>query len=197
MPPAEPATVRLATVADGAACAAIYRPYVERTTVTFELEPPTAEEMGARIERVLARTPWLVAEVDGIVRGYAYGTRHRERAAYDWTVETTVYVDEAFPRRGIGRACMTALLEVLRLQGFHLVVAGVTLPNDGSVGLHRALGFERVGEFEAIGYKLGEWCGVEWFDRELGPRADPGRRPVPITQLLGTPELAAALRAGG
>jgi L-amino acid N-acyltransferase YncA len=197
MLPDEPTTVRLATVADGAACAAIYRPYVERTAITFELEPPTADEMGARIERVLERTPWLVTEIDGIVRGYAYATRHRERAAYDWTVETTVYVDESLPRRGIGRACMTALLEVLRLQGFHLVVAGVTLPNDGSVGLHRALGFERIGEFEAIGCKFGQWYGVEWFDLELGPRADPGGPPVPITDLLGTRELEVALRGVG
>lgn len=193
MTPADRFTIRLATPADGAACAAIYRPYVERTGITFELVPPTPEEMAARIERVLARTPWLVAELDGVVRGYAYGSRHRERAAYDWTVETTVYVDEAAARRGIGRACMTALLEILRLQGFHLAVAGVTLPNDGSVGLHRALGFDPIGEYPAIGFKLGRWHAVAWFARELGPRpaAPPPIRP--ISTLVGTPELEGAL----
>ena len=170
-------TVRLAGPDDGAACAAIYGPYVEDTSISFELTPPTAEEMAERIARTTARTPWLVVEVDGVVRGYAYGTRHRDRAAYDWTVESTVYVDRAFAGRGIGRAAMTALLEVLRLQGFHLVVAGITQPNPASTGLHAALGFERIGEFREIGWKQDRWHGVEWFGLELGP-ADPPPAPI-------------------
>jgi phosphinothricin acetyltransferase len=172
--------VRLATPADASACAEVYRPYVETTAISFELSPPDAAEMAARIERTLARTPWLVVEVDGVVRGYAYGGRHRERPAYDWTVETTVYVDEALRGRGVGRAAMTALLEILRIQGFHLAVAGVTPPNPGSVGLHRALGFQRIGQFEAIGWKFGRWHDVEWFGMELGPRSEP---PAPILPL--------------
>jgi L-amino acid N-acyltransferase YncA len=187
--------VRLATPDDAAACAAIYRPYVERSAISFELVSPTVEEMRARIERVLDRTPWLVAELDGVIRGYAYGSRHRDRAAYDWTVETTVYVDEAFPRRGIGRACMAALLEVLRLQGFHLAVAGVTLPNEGSVGLHRALGFTWIGEYPAIGYKAGRWHAVGWLGLELGPRPDQATPVRPIGELAGTPELDRILSA--
>jgi L-amino acid N-acyltransferase YncA len=161
--------VRPATAADAAACAAIYRPYVERTAISFELEPPSAAEMRSRIERTIARTPWLVAEVGGVVRGYAYGSRHRERPAYDWTVETTVYVDESFTGRGVGRALMTALLDILRLQGFHLAVAGITTPNPASVALHRALGYARVGEFRAMGWKSGAWHGVAWLALELGP----------------------------
>jgi L-amino acid N-acyltransferase YncA len=172
--------VRLATVEDGAACAAIYAPFVEDTSISFELEPPTADEMAARIAKTTTRTPWLVVEVDGTVRGYAYGTRHRDRAAYDWTVESTVYVDRAFAGRGIGRAAMTALLEVLRIQGFHLVVAGITQPNAASTALHRALGFERIGEFGAIGWKEGRWHGVEWYGLELGSRDLP---PAPIRPL--------------
>jgi L-amino acid N-acyltransferase YncA len=172
--------VRLATVDDGAACAAIYRPFVEATSISFELEPPTADDMAGRISRTIARTPWLVVEVDGVVRGYAYGTRHRDRAAYDWTVESTVYVDRAYAGRGIGRAAMTALLDVLRRQGFHLVVAGITQPNPASTGLHLALGFERVGEFGAIGWKQGRWHGVEWYGLELGPR---DAAPTPIRPL--------------
>ena len=155
MPDPSPITVRLATPADGAACAAIYAPYVESTAISFELEPPSAEEMAARIERTIERTPWVVVEVDGVVRAYAYGTRHRDRAAYDRTVETTVYVDGAFAGRGLGRRAMTALLAILRLQGAHLAVAGVTPPNPASEGLHAALGFRRVGSFEAIGFKFG------------------------------------------
>ncbi len=176
-----PFRVRPATPADGAGCAAVYRPYVQGTAISFELEPPSADEMAARIAHTLARTPWLVAEVDGRVCAYAYGSRHRERPAYDWTVETAVYVDEAFTGRGLGRAAMTALLEILRLQGFHLAVAGITAPNAASVALHRALGFERIGEFEAMGWKSGAWHGVEWFARELAPRS---RAPSPIRPLV-------------
>lgn len=189
--------VRLATAADGAACAAIYAPYVERSSVSFELVPPTATDMAGRIERTLARSPWVVVEVDDDVRAYAYGTRHRERAAYDWTVETTVYVDEAYRARGLGRAAMRALVAILRLQGFHLAVAGITAPNPGSIALHRSLGFERIGEFEAIGWKFDAWHGVEWWAVELSPR-DPIPDPVtPLPKLLGTPELAAALQGHG
>jgi len=188
--------LRLATPADGAACAAVYRPYVEGSPISFERTPPDAEEMGRRISRVMERTPWLVAEVDGVVRGFAYGMRHRERAAYDWTVETTVYVDEAFPRHGIGQACMRALLEILRMQGFHLVVAGVTFPNVSSVALHTALGFRSIGIYPAIGYKDGRWYDVGWFGLELGPREGNPSPVRPIGDLAGTPELERVLAPG-
>jgi phosphinothricin acetyltransferase len=175
--------IRLATPADGAACAAVYRPYVEGAVVSFELVAPSADEMAARITRTLERTPWLVAEVDGVVRGYAYAGRHRERPAYDWTAETTVYVDEAYVGRGLGRALMSALLGLLRRQGFHLAVAGITLPNPGSVRLHTGLGFRRVGEFEAIGWKNGGWRGVDWYTLELGPRSGAPSPIVPVGEL--------------
>jgi phosphinothricin acetyltransferase len=174
--------VRLATPDDAGAVAAIYRPYVEGTAVSFEVEPPSEAEIRGRIARVLERAPWIVVEVDGVVRGYAYGTRHRERAAYDWTIETTVYVDPAFRGRGLGRAAMAALLDVLRRQGFHLAVAGITQPNPASEGLHRALGFARIGEFEAIGWKFGAWHGVEWFGLELGPRSDAAAPLRPVAE---------------
>ena len=195
---AQPArSVRVATTDDGDACAAIYAPYVLETNVSFELVPPSGTDMAARIARTIDRSPWLVVEVDGVVRAYAYGTRHRDRAAYDWTIETTVYVDRDFRRQGLGRMAMRSLVAVLRLQGFHLAVAGVTAPNPGSVTLHRSLGFERIGEFEAIGWKQGGWHGVEWFARELSPR-DPVPDPItPLPDLLGTPELRDALLGRG
>jgi L-amino acid N-acyltransferase YncA len=189
--------VRLATGADGAACARLYAPYVTRSAISFELVEPSGDEMAGRIERTTARSPWLVVEVDGEVRAYAYGTRHRDRAAYDWTIETAVYVEEAYRGRGLGRLAMRSLIAVLRLQGFHLAVAGITAPNPGSVALHRSLGFDRIGEFEAMGWKLGGWHGVEWFALELSPR-DPVPDPVtPLPDLAGTPELRAALEGRG
>jgi phosphinothricin acetyltransferase len=188
--------LRLATPADGDAVAAIYAPYVNETAISFELTPPSGEEMGARIAKVLERGPYIVAELDGVVRAYAYAGRFRDRAAYDWTAESTVYVDRSLHRAGLGLATMEAVLRVLRLQGFRLVVAGVTPPNRGSVGLHEALGFERVGTFDGVGWKDGRWHGVEFFELELFPAAD-GQEPAPIRplpDLVGTPELARAIR---
>lgn len=187
--------IRLATPADGDAIAAIYAPYVLETAISFEADPPSGEVIAGRIAAVLARWPYLVAEVDGVVRAYAYASRFRDRPAYDWTCESTVYVDRSLHRSGLGRATMTALLRVLRLQGFRLVVAGVTPPNPGSIGLHRALGFERVGEFEGVGWKHGRWHGVEFFELALFP-AVAGVEPRPVRalpELLGTPELARAI----
>jgi L-amino acid N-acyltransferase YncA len=191
-PPA--VVVRLATPADGTSCAAIYAPYVTGTSISFELDPPDGDEMALRIVRTMERTPWIVVEVDGAVRGYAYGTRHRERAAYDWTVETAVYVDRDFTRLGLGRMAMSAVLAILRLQGAHLAVAGITPPNPGSVALHEALGFSRIGLYEAIGWKRGAWHGVEWFALELESRSATPAPFRPLPALRGTLELEAALR---
>ena len=187
--------LRLATPDDGAACAAVYAPYVRDTAISFELVPPDGADLAGRIDRTMARLPWVVAEVDGIVRGYAYGTRHRERPAYDWTAETAVYVDRGFAGRGLGRATMTAVLDILRLQGAHLAVAGITPPNPASVALHLGLGFERIGQFEAIGFKFGLWHGVEWFARELGPRPGDPAPVVPVTALAASAEVARILEA--
>lgn len=185
--------LRLATPADGPACAGIYEPYVTDTCVSFELTPPDGTEIGARIARTIERLPWVVAEVDGLVRGYAYAGRFRDRPAYDWTAETTVYVDRAFQGRGIGRAVMGAVLTILRLQGFHVAVAGVTPPNPGSVGAHLALGFERIGLFEEIGWKDGRWHGVEFFGLELS-RPVSGPEPVrPLPAIAGSEQVARAL----
>jgi L-amino acid N-acyltransferase YncA len=191
--PAARPHVRLATPDDGPACAAIYAPYVTDTSISFELVPPDGAGMGARITRTIVRTPWVAVEVDGVVRAYAYATRHRERPAYDWTVETAVYVDRECTGMGLGRIAMRAVLAILQLQGAHLVVAGITLPNEGSVRLHQALGFQRIGGFEAIGWKHGQWHGVDWFALELGPRNGEPAPLVPLPELDGTAVLEAAL----
>lgn len=172
--------LRLATPADGPACSAIYAPYVTDTCISFELTPPDGVEVGERIARTLGRMPWVVAEMDGVVRGYACAGRFRDRAAYAWTAETTVYVDRDFHGRGLGRATLRAVIATLRLQGFHSAVAGVTPPNPASVGLHETLGYRRIGLLEEVGWKDGRWHGVEFFALELSPAE---QAPVPIRSL--------------
>jgi L-amino acid N-acyltransferase YncA len=127
------AVVRVADPADGAALAAIYGPHVEQSATSFELEAPSADEMAARIRATLTRYPWLVAERDGVILGYAYATEHRARRAYQWGVEVSVYVRDDVQREGVGRRLYTRLFELLRQQGFYTAYAGITLPNPGSV----------------------------------------------------------------
>ena len=164
---------------DAQRVAEIYRPAVEGSFISFEETPPDADEMAERMRRVLARLPWLVAEEEsGLVVGYAYASAHRERAAYRWSVDISVYVDPAWHRRGIGRLLYDDLLKRLRGQGFVNVFAGVTLPNEGSVALHVAIGMHRIGVYEGVGYKLGAWRDVAWFGMRLTePATDPPPEP--------------------
>jgi phosphinothricin acetyltransferase len=159
---------------DAAACAAIYAPYVRESAVSFEERAPDAAELARRIERCAATHAWLVAELDGRIAGYAYGTRHRERAAYRWAADVAVYVDPAHQRRGLGRQLYESLFARLRARGFHVACAGITLPNDASVRLHEALGFEPVGVFHGIGWKAGAWRDVGWWQLRLIPVAADG-----------------------
>jgi L-amino acid N-acyltransferase YncA len=170
---------------DGAAVAAIYAPYVESGAVSFEEVAPDAAEMGRRIEGLSATHPWLVLERGGVVVGYAYGSPHRGRAAYRWTAEVSVYVDRARHRQGSARVLYAALLDLLRQQGFRMAVAGVTLPNDASVRLHEAFGFQPVGVFHRIGHKEGAWHDVGWWELDLAPGTDgPPAEPLPPLRLL-------------
>jgi L-amino acid N-acyltransferase YncA len=154
---------------DAAACAAIYAPVVADSVISLEADPPSAEEFAGRIERVSARYPWLVAELDGEVVGYAYGTLHRERAAYRWACEASVYIDGSHHRRGIGRRLYEVLFDLLAGQGLQIVCAGITLPNEASVGLHESFGFEPVGVYRRIGWKFGAWHDVGWWQLDLVP----------------------------
>ncbi|MGY1826603.1 N-acetyltransferase family protein [Blastococcus sp. SYSU DS0541] len=162
-------TVRDATVADAAACAAIYAPYVTGTAITFETEPPTAEQMAGRIAAALRTHAWLVLEDDGAVVGYAYAGPYKERAAYRWSCEVSVYLAEGRGRRGGGRALYAALFERLARRGYRTAIAGMTLPNEPSEGLHAAMGFEPIGTYRRIGWKHGRWRDVLWAQRPLGP----------------------------
>jgi len=167
-------TIRPALSTDSEALRAIYAPYVEHTSVSFEAEVPSAPEFAARLARYAQGWACLVAESGGEVAGYAYGSPHRERAAYRWSVETSVYIAPQAHRQGIGRALYAALLPMLRDRGYANAYAGVALPNDASVGLHRALGFNDIGCFPRVGWKHGAWHDVAWFHRALrdGPPTD-------------------------
>jgi len=160
-------TIRSAVEADAAALLAIYRPFVESTAVSFETVVPTVEEFADRIDKALTGWQWLVAEQDGQCIGYAYGSSHRQRQAYRWSVEVSAYVHPNHHRRGVGRALYLRLLEELAQKGFCNAYAGTTLPNEGSVALHRGVGFEFIGVFKAVGRKFGTWHDVAWFQRVL------------------------------
>ena len=161
--------VRDATSRDAAVCADIYAPYVRETVISFEASPPTPDEVAARIA---AAHVWLVAEVDGRVVGYAYGGPFRARAAYRWSCEVSVYVDRAHHRGGVGRTLYLELFDRLTALGFRTAVAGVTLPNDPSEALHKALGFEWSGCYRGIGWKNGAWHDVAQYQRPLGVGTD-------------------------
>jgi len=190
------AILRLATGQDAAQIANIYAPYVLDTPISFELDSPTAEEMGERITSTLAKTPWLVCEQQGEIKGYAYASPHRARAAYRWSVDVSAYVRRSVQRQGIGRALYTALLNLLPLQGYANAYAGITLPNLASVGLHEALGFTPVGIYREVGYKLGRWHDVGWWQRSLGAHPADPRDPLALQKVLGSPEWHAALAKG-
>jgi L-amino acid N-acyltransferase YncA len=194
MPPAT--TIRLAAPADPATLAAIYAPAVTERATSFELQAPDAAEMARRVEKILARTPWLVCEHEGAVVGYAYSGPHRERAAYQWSVEVSAYVRTDAQRAGVARALYTSLIATLALQGFRNAYAGIALPNAASVGFHEALGFTPIGIHHGAGYKMGAWHDVAWFERELAPRTVDPAPPVPLPALRDTPAFSEALAAG-
>jgi L-amino acid N-acyltransferase YncA len=160
--------VRDALPADAAAIAEIYRPVVENTIISFELDAPDAAEMRSRIRHVTRRYPWLVAVDGGAVVGYAYGSRHRERPAYASSLDVSVYVDGSIRGRGVGSALYRTLFRMLERAGpFHRAFAGIALPNDASVALHQKHGFELVGIYREVGFKFGRWIDVAWWQRAL------------------------------
>ncbi|MBA3579155.1 MAG: N-acetyltransferase [Gemmatimonadaceae bacterium] len=185
--------IRLATRHDGSALAEIYRPAVTDNSASFELDPPDGAEMARRVAKCMERTPWLVYERDGRVAGYAYGGMHRERAAYQWSVEVSAYVHPDFYQQGIGRALYTSLFAALVVQGYRNAYAGITLPNDASVALHNAVGFTSVGVYRGIGYKQGAWHDVGWFERQIAPRVVDPPVPRPLAECVGDPAFVSAI----
>lgn len=171
-------TLRMATAADAAGILAIYAPYIENTSFTFETEVPSVAAFSERISTYLLNWPWLVVEENGIIAGYAYAARHRERVAYQWSVECSVYVHDDYQRRGVARAAYTALFDILKRQGFRNVYAVINLPNDKSVAMHESMGFTYFATYEQVGYKLGKWKNVGWWRLILNEFTDEPSAPV-------------------
>src|SRR5438132_6906321 len=188
--------IRLVTSRDALEIAEIYPPIVESTPISFELEPPDEQEIQHRIEHKLTTYPWLVCEKGERVAGYSYASQFRERAAYQWSVETSVYVHPDFRRFGVGRALYASLFPMLKAQGFFNAFAGITLPNAGSVGLHEAVGFQPVGVYRNVGYKLGVWHDVGWWELALQPKAPAPRSPLKLAEIQADPSWQEMLASG-
>jgi L-amino acid N-acyltransferase YncA len=176
------ATMRIRCVRpdDAEGIAAIYAPFVINSAVSFEVQAPSPDEVAARITEIGATYPWLVVDDGDSIAGYAYASRHSTRAAYQWAADVTVYLDEGYHRRGIGKRLYRALFSLLRQQGFRSLYAGITLPNDGSIGLHRAMGMSEVGIYKNVGFKLGQWRDVIWFGISFEDDQPPMRPPTPF-----------------
>ncbi len=175
--------IRLATPEDAAGILAIYTPYIETTSFTFETEVPSIEDFAERIRAYLVNWPWLVCEIDGVIAGYAYATRHRERTAYQWCVESSIYIHDDFQRAGIARLLYTTLFEILKRQGFRTVYAVINLPNDKSVKFHESLGFKYFATYEKVGYKLGKWKNVGWWKLSVNEYCDEPAAPIKFPEL--------------
>jgi phosphinothricin acetyltransferase len=192
-PPYRQPMIRLANPADAPEILAIYAPIVRDTAISFELEPPGVGEMTRRLEAVLALRPWLVYERAGELLGYVYASAFRDRPAYRWTTEVTVYVRADARNAGLGRTLYGALFDVLRLQGYCTAIAGMTAPNAASERLHRAVGFREWGRLGAAGYKFGVWHDVVFFDLPLAPLPACPAELRSITEIAATREFSHAI----
>lgn len=187
-------TLRVATPQDGAVLSDIYAYYVDTSAISYEYVAPNAREFSERIAHKLEKYPYIVAELDGVPVGYAYASEFRERAAYAWCVELSVYVSRDCRGQGVGTALYAALLELLRLQGVVTAYSAITPPNEASVALHEKMGFDFAGKFHASGFKMGKWWDLLWYEKVLCElsSAPPAVTPFPE---LSTETVQRVLRA--
>jgi len=175
--------IRLARTDDAGDILAIYAPYISNTSFTFETEVPSEKDFQKRIADYLINWPWVVCEIDGVIAGYAYGAKYRERTAYQWCIESSIYIHDNFQKRNIGKTLYTALIEILKQQGYRNVYAVINLPNDKSVQFHESCGFTYFATYEKVGYKLGKWKNVGWWQlviNEFGMEPD---APIKFSEL--------------
>ena len=171
-------TLRIAKKEDTNSILEIYRPYIESSPVSFETSVPAVSDFWKRIKHILEENPFLVCEIDAQIAGYAYAGTHRKRASYRWTKEVSVYVHPDFRRRGIAKGLYKALIQVLKIQGVHSILAGITLPNAQSIQFHQALGFQKIGTYTDVGYKFGQWHSVSWWEL-----INQNRKTIPVSNL--------------
>ncbi len=174
----------------------IYKPYVLHTSASFETEVPTLPAFQSRMENILQYLPWLVCAVDNQIAGYAYATDHRSRQAYQWTKELSVYVHDHSKRKRIATALYTTLIELLKIQGVTNCLAGISLPNEASIRLHEKLGFKKVGIFHQVGYKLGTFQDVGWWELFIGDINKSPSGIIPVKSIESTKEFDSAVRMG-
>ncbi len=176
-------SIRIATANDAEGILNIYGPYILNTSFTFETELPSVAAFADRINEYLKNWPWLVCEIDGVIAGYAYSGKHRERTAYQWCVESSIYIHDDFQKAGIGKALYAALIDILKRQGFRNVYAVINLPNDKSVAFHESLGFKYFATYERVGYKLGKWKNVGWWQLSINDYGDEPSPPIKFSEL--------------
>lgn len=175
--------IRRATLEDAAAILGIYETYITDTVVTFEIEVPSLAAFRERMETIMEQFPWLVCEIDGKVAGYAYASKHGERAAYRWSADLSVYIHEVFHRKHIASELYDEVIRLLQKQGYYTVYAGVSTPNPRSEAFHDAYGFRNLGEFKNVGYKMGQWLGVTWYELPIAAYRENPEEPLPIGKI--------------
>lgn len=181
--------IRPIQLSDAACVLDIYKPFIEKTNITFEYTVPEMIEWEQRIELISRQFPWLVAEFDGKIASYAYATKHRDRIAYSWCCESSVYVSNSFQGKGIAKILYEKLFQILRLQGFENVYAILTSPNLKSEKFHESFGFTDIGRFHKAGFKLGSWHNTRWMELHLNHHPIPPSEIIPFEQIENSNEL--------
>lgn len=181
--------IRFVQESDAAAITEIYRPYVERTSISFEYDTPSSEEFLQRIRSMTAEFPWIVCLSDNEVIGYAYAIPHRNRTAYQWSADVTIYFSETFHRKGLAKITYETLFSLLKLQGIHTLLAGITIPNEKSVSFHQKMGFTHLGTYTNIGFKFGKWHDTQWFQLPLNDYNTTPTTPKKFPEIVNTVEV--------
>lgn len=186
--------IRLAYESDSKSILDIYAPFITDTAITFECEVPTIEEFMNRMSSIQEKYPWLVCEIDGIIVGYAYASQYSGRAAYDWSVDFSIYINPNYHGKKIGRALYSSLFELVKLQGYYNAYAGIALPNMKSKSFHEAFGFKMVGVYKNVGYKHGKWHDVGWYALDIAEHIKSPVKPKTINEICNTPEFEAIIQ---
>ena len=185
--------IRIATEADSASILEIYAPFIMDTIITFEYEVPTLAEFAKRMTNIHKKYPWLLCEINGNIVGYAYASKFNERAAYDWSVDFSIYINPKYHGKNIGKSLYFSLSQLIKLQGYYNAYAGVTLPNIKSEGLHQSFGFKPIGVYQNVGYKFGNWYDVKLFGLKINEYPKSPIKPKNIDEINDTPEFNAII----